>query len=91
MTGCESSGSETPTGEHYGLTQSERATGPYLDLAGGEFAHIVAAGLGAEGTVLGAVHDRVGVNPEPRMAPNTNIRWRHNMLPTPAISGPEGQ
>ena len=40
-----------------------RATGLCLDLAGGVFSHIVAAGLDPDGVVHDAVHDRVGVNP----------------------------
>jgi hypothetical protein len=33
-----------------------------LDLAGGVFSHVVAAGLDPDGVVHDAVHDRVGVN-----------------------------
>ena len=46
-----------------GPVTPDRATGLCLDLAGGVFSHVVAAGLDPDGVVHDAVHDRVGVDP----------------------------
>ena len=46
----------------WGPPPPDRARNLRLDLTGGVFSHVVAAGLDPDGVVHDAVHDRVGVD-----------------------------
>ncbi len=74
---------------------SERAAGPDLVLAGGEFVHILVTGLDPESVARDAVHDDDDVNTESRMAPTEifggatrSLLHRRPMVPKINNTGP---